>query len=126
MRLHPKAALLPRQRAELRAAYRAGESIAQLARRFGVSFPTAKRWAHRDDSDDHSCAPHQHGRRVVTEEYRHAVLALRNENPRWGPRRIADELRPVFPTANCATVWRILSAAGQSQRPEKKTHPPPD
>lgn len=126
MRYHKNAALTARQRAELRQAFRDGASVADLARRFDVSPPTARRWATSDDTTDRSSAPHQHGRRVVTDEYRDAVVTLRNANPTWGPRRLADELRGHFPSANCATVWRILNAVGLSKRPEKKTQAPTD
>jgi transposase len=121
MHYHKNAALSARQRANLQERYRAGETVASLARQFGVDPGTIKRWAERTDTADRSSAPHQHGRRIVTDAYREAVLSLRREHPAWGPRRLADELRDAFPTANTATIWRILHAAGLSQRAEKKT-----
>jgi len=98
-----------------------GISQAALARRFGVHRRTIQRWIGRQDTVDRSCAPKQHGRQIVTDAYRQAVVALRQSHPTYGPKRIAQELRQRFATANVATVWRILKAAGLSKRAPKKT-----
>jgi transposase len=120
MNHHKRAALTIRQREEVARLYREGVKIAVLARQFGVTERTARKWALAPDPTDRSSAPHQHGRVVVTDEYTQAVLVIRRENPHFGPRRIAEALRPTYPTANSATVWRILHKAGQSRtRPPK-------
>jgi transposase len=124
MHYHKNAALTARQRASIQQAYREGATVASLARQFGVDRGTIKRWAERTDTTDRSSAPRQHGRRVVTDTYKEAVLALRRDHPSWGPRRLADELKDCYPTANTATIWRILHQAGLSQRTEKKTQSP--
>jgi transposase len=122
MHYHAKAALTATQRAVVRALHQQGASQAELARRFGVHRRTIQRWISRTDMTDRSSAPKQHGRQIVTDAYRQAVLAERQEHPTHGPKRIALDLRQRFPSANVATVWRILKAAGLSQRAPKKTN----
>ena len=164
MPYHAKAALTMTQRAEVRRLFQSGVSQSELARRFHVDRRTIRRWAERTELADRSSAPHQHGGRVVTEEYRAAVLAYRQANPTHGPKRIAYEvtvqtwgkppalhqaflhhmaaswarrprsqekreqlpyeLHERFPTANTATIWRVLHAAGRSTRAPQKTAAP--
>src|SRR5262245_28021250 len=121
MHYHAKAALTATQRALVRRLHQDGASQTELARRFGVHRRTIQRWISRTDSADRSSAPKQHGRQIVTDAYREAVVALRQAHPTYGPKRIAHELRERFPSANVATVWRILNAAGLSRRAPKKT-----
>ena len=121
MHYHANAALTVTQRALVRDLAAQGVSQAALARRFGVHRRTIQRWIDRAELSDRSSAPKQHGRQVVTDDYRAAVLAARTAQPRHGPQRIADDLRARFPTANRTTVWRILRSTGLSRRPPKKT-----
>ena len=125
MQYHAKAALTVAQRQLVRQLAEQGTAHTELARRFGVHRRTIQRWAQRSEATDRSSAPHQHGHQVVTDAYRAAVLAERTTHPTHGPQRLADDLRSRFPTANRATVWRILHAAGLSRRPPKKTDAPP-
>ncbi len=125
MKYHAKAALTQTQRTRVRELAEQGVAKAALARQFGVSRTTIARWAARPDPADRSSAPHTHGRQVVTDDYRQTVTALRTTSPHYGPARIAQELRDRFPTANAATVWRILNDAGLSTRAQKKTDAPP-
>ncbi len=120
MRLHPNAALTVRQREDLQRLRREGWTIDRLAAHFHINRSTVLRWVHRPSVHDQSCAPKQHGGRVVTAAYRAAVIAYRNANPHHGPQRIAHELRAQFPTANNATIWRILHHAGLIGRSQKK------
>lgn len=120
MQYHAHAALTATQRITIQTLYRDGQGIRALARRFGVHPRTIARWVHRTDTHDHSSAPHHHGRQIVTTAYRAAVIAERRAHPTHGPQRIADALRGCFPTANRTTIWRILHAAGLSQRTSPK------
>jgi transposase len=124
MHYHAKAALTITQRAQVRELHQQGTSQAALARRFGVHRRTIQRWLGRTDLTDRSSAPKQHGRQSVTDAYRQAVLAERQQHPTHGPKRIALDLRQRFASANAVTVWRILKAAGLSQRAPKKTDSP--
>ncbi|MCS6940289.1 MAG: helix-turn-helix domain-containing protein [Roseiflexaceae bacterium] len=119
MNYHPKAALTSVQRARVQRLHRQGMRQSALARMFGVHRRTVQRWIGRTDTADRPGGPRTNRRRVVTDAYRAAVLAARQAHPRPGPKRIAHEVRARFPTANAATVWRILKAAGLTQRPEK-------
>ncbi|MGB9754433.1 hypothetical protein [Roseiflexus castenholzii] len=40
------------------------------------------------------------------------VIAARQAHPHHGPKRMAQDRQPRFPTTNAATVWRTLKAAG--------------
>lgn len=121
MQYHANAALTVTQRTEVRRLHQQGVTISALARQFCVARRTIQRWVNRDDVTDRSSAPRCHGRQIVTDAYREAVLAERTANPTHGPKRIAYDLRDRYPTANSATIWRILHAAGLSQRALKKT-----
>ena len=121
MHYHTKAALTVTQRRLVRELAQQGVAHAELARRFGVHRRTIGRWADRTEPTDRSSAPRRHGRRIVTDEYRAAVVAERTAHPSHGPKRIAHDLSLRFPSANVATVWRILKHAGLSTRPPKKT-----
>jgi transposase len=126
MRYHANAALTHTQRRLVREQVEQGVSHTELARRFGVHRRTIARWATRSEMQDRTTAPHQHGRTVVDDAYRAAVVQARAEHPNHGPKRIAHDLRHRFPTANVATVWRILKAAGLSRPAPKNTHSTPD
>lgn len=126
MHYHTHAALTVTQRMLIRQLRQEGATVSSLARRFGVSRPTIRRWAGRTEPHDRSSAPQQHGGQIATPCYRDAVLAYRAQHPTHGPKRIAYALRDRFPTANSATIWRILNAAGLSKRAPKKTHVAPD
>lgn len=121
MGLHANAALTVRQRQELQRLYREEHwTVAQLVAHFHVNPSTVRRWIRRDSPADRSAAPKYHGGQVVTAAYRAAVIAYRQANPHHGPQRIAHELRAQFPTANNATIWRILHAADLiGPRPKK-------
>jgi transposase len=121
MQYHANAALTLSQRKTIQHLHREGVSVTELARRFGVHRRTIERWIERSDLADRSSAPHTHGKRIVSDAYRQAVLDLRRAHPTYGPLRIAHELRERFVTANTATIWRILHAAGLSQRAPKKS-----
>jgi hypothetical protein len=120
MHYHPKAALTSVQRARVQQLHRAGMSQSASARQFGGHRRTIQRWIARPDTADRTGGPRTHGRRVVPDGYRDAGIAERQAHPRHGPTRSAQDLRPRFPIANTATVWRILHAAELTQRPPKK------
>ena len=121
MGVHPNAALTIRQRQELQRLRREnGWTITRLASYFHVNRSTVFRWVQRTSAEDRSAAPTTHGRRIVTAAYQEAVLAYRHAHPTHGPQRIMYVIRDQFPTANPATIWRILHAAGLSHATPKK------
>jgi transposase-like protein len=70
-------------------------SIAELCRQFGISRPTGYRWLHRAHSGqlltNHSRRPHASPRQTsaVVEQ---RVLALREQHPAWGGRKLHHRL----------------------------------
>jgi transposase len=95
-------------------------SQSALARQVGVHRRTIQRWIARPDTADRTGGLRTHGRRVVTDVYRDAVIAEWQAHPRHGPKRSAQDWRLRVPTANTATVWRILHAAGLTRCPPQK------
>ena len=122
-KLHKNAALTISQRKLVRRLYLEGASISSLARRFGVNRKTAERWAKRDSVQDRPSGP-QKPRRVVTPEYREAVLAHRRANPDHGAITIAFVLKEKFAFANRGTIQQILTQAKLSARQQKQSKPP--
>lgn len=121
--LHGNAALTLAQRKLVRQLYLEGHSISSLARRFGVNRKSAERWAKRDNPTDRQSGP-KTPRRVVTAEYRQAVIAHRQANPDHGAITIAHHLKSRFAFANRGTVQQILTQEGLSKRATKRNRPP--
>jgi len=123
MHLHAQAALTIRQRQEVKMLHEQKKvSIRQLAERFGVNPSTIQRWIRRECPLDKSSAPLHHGR-VVTPEYREAVVGYRKEHPNHGPIRIGQVLADEFPFADRGTVLRILQEEGLTRPPKKQRKP---
>src|SRR3712207_4362302 len=117
LQIHPNARTTPAVRAEIA---RSGEPTGVLARRYGVSTETIRKWRKRgpDDCLDHSARPHRLPWKA-TEEERAVVCALRRATG-----FALDDLTFVvghfLPHLSRDSVWRILRAEGLSRRP-----PPP-
>jgi transposase len=123
MKLHAKAALTIKQRADVYKCHQAGESIRQLAARFQVNPSTIWRWVRRDSPLDKTSAPCRHPT-TITPEYRQAVIAYRKKYPHRGPIRIAQELAGEFPFAHRGTVLAILQQEGLTHPLRKEKAPP--
>src|SRR5689334_6914221 len=76
-----------------------GANVAELCRRFGVSRKTGYKWLARvkagQGTADRPCRPHRSPRRTVAtrEEAPPGVVAVRQEHPCWGGRKIVAVLR---------------------------------
>ena len=96
-----------------------GETVSDVAARWGVDRSTLHRWLSRyeaggleglgDRSHRPASCPHQ-----MTGEVEAAVLEARRAHPSWGPRRICFELarRGVEPPPSESGVYRALRRAG--------------
>lgn len=123
MKLHANATLTVKQRREVKRLHEEEKvSIRQLAARYRVSTTTIGRWLKRERPYDRSGTPRP-GQRVVTPEYRAAVLKYRQAYPHHGPIRIAGALQAQFPIAHRGTVQQILQTAKLSQRQTAKPEP---
>lgn len=119
MKLHANASLTIKQRRELKMLYESGHSVKALVARFGIHETTVRRWINRESPEDRSSTPHRR-QRVVTDEYRAAVIAYRKEHPEQGPIRIAQALAPLYPQANRGNILLILQQAGLTRPHQKK------
>ena len=81
------------QRIELTTlAHKAEANISGLARRFGVSRKTAYKWLKRDSTQEQSRRPHNSPKQTANQTEQQ-VLAVRDEHPAWGGRKIARILQ---------------------------------
>jgi transposase len=111
MKIHSNAALTVKQRERLHQLYATGKySKTDLAHRFGATRKTIDKWLARTDANDRSSAPKE-AHRSISEAYRAAVVAYRNDHRHHGAKRIVAELRNDFGVhGSVSTVYRILCA----------------
>lgn len=99
-------------------------TMTELARRYGISRKTAYKWIDRYEADPagglgtRSRVPHQHGR-ATPPAVRAAVLALRQQQPTWGPKK----LRAVLQRRDAQTVWPAASTMGDWLRQSGLSQP---
>ena len=113
--LHPLARTTPRIRAELRAADQA-LSDAELARRYGLTPPTVRKWRQRDSTADRSHRPQTlHCTLTSAQE----AVAMEIRRTLWLP---LDDLLVVVreflnPTVSRSGLMRCLTRHGLNRRP---------
>src|ERR687883_1497060 len=114
LKIHPNARPPPAVRAEIA---RSDEPTGVLARRFGVSTETIRKWRRRGPEDclDHSARPHRLPWKA-TEEERAVVCALRRAT-NFALDDLTFVVTHFLPHLNRDSVWRILRAEGLSRRP---------
>src|SRR4028118_2415502 len=114
LQIHPNARTTPAVRAEIA---RSDEPTGVLARRYGVSTETVRKWRKRGPQDclDHSARPHKLPWRA-TEEERAVVCALRRAT-NFALDDLTFVVAHFLPHLNRDSVWRILRAEGISGRP---------
>ena len=102
LHIHPNARTTPATRAEIA---RSVEPSGTVAKRYGISAETVRKWRKRGASDclDRSARPHQLPWKASGEE-RAIVCALRRATN--------------FPLDDLTFVWRILQAEGLNRRPK--------
>ncbi|MGB3586440.1 MAG: helix-turn-helix domain-containing protein [Tunicatimonas sp.] len=112
MKIHKNAQLTVKQRQLIQQLYHDGQAKkSELARRFNVNRKTIDRWVRRDSPYDRTSGP-KRAIRIITTEYRQAIISHRQEHPTDGPITIAFHLKEEFPVANRGTVQRVLQQEG--------------
>lgn len=100
-----------------------GFSVAELARRYGVSRKTAYKWIGRFAQEqwagleERSRAPHRQAG-AVSEELEAQVLGLKQQWPLWGAPKLHHKLKELVGEGRCpseSTVSNILRRHGLSQ-----------
>ena len=121
LQIHPNARTTPAVRAEIA---RSSEASGVLARRFGVSAETVRKWRKRGPGDclDHSARPHRLPWKA-TEEERAVVCALRRATG-FALDDLTFVVSHFLPHLNRDSVWRILRAEGLSRRPPPSSDRP--
>jgi hypothetical protein len=120
--MHKNSSLTLAQRKIVHDQVKVGVTKSELAKRFGVHPCTIARWASRDSFEDRPSGA-KRGARVVTAEYREAVIKHRALHPDHGPITIAFHLRDRFAFANRGTILTILQQEGLT-KPTAKDKPP--
>jgi transposase InsO family protein len=112
--IHPKARTTPAVRAEIA---RSAEPTGVLARRYGVSTETIRKWRKRGAADcqDHSSRPHKLPWKA-TEEERAIVCALRRATG-FPLDDLTFVVSHFLPHLNRDAVYRILKAEGLGRLP---------
>ena len=115
LHIHPNARTTPVTRAEIA---RSEEPSSVLARRYGVSTETVRKWRKRGAADclDRSARPH-HLPWKASEEERAVVCAVRRAT-NFALDDLAFVLRHFLPHLNRDSIWRILRAEGLNRRPK--------
>ena len=116
--IHPNARTTPAVRAEIA---RSTEPTGVLARRYGVSTETIRKWRKRGPADcrDRSSRPHQLPWKA-SEEERAVVCALRRATG-FPLDDLTFVVAHFLPHLDRDNVYRILKAAGLSRRPAAAT-----
>src|SRR5512132_3855277 len=112
--IYPNARTTPAVRAEIA---RSSQPTGTLARRFGVSTETLRKWRRRgpEDCRDHSARPHRLPWKA-SEEERAVVCALRRATG-FPLDDLTFVVRHFLPHLDRDNVYRILRAEGLSRRP---------
>lgn len=115
--IHPQARTTPSVRAEIA---RSTEATGVLARRFGISDETVRKWRKRgvEGCMDRSSKPRLLAWKATGEE--RAIVCHLRRVTEFGLDDLTFVLRHFLPHLNRDSVWRILKDAGLNRRPVKE------
>lgn len=105
-------------------------SIAELARRHGISRKTAHKWIGRYAADpggglaDRSRVPHHHPN-ALSEEVEQMILTWKARRPGWGAPKIHSKLRDRPDCPAESTVSNVLRRHGLSRRQRRRARTTP-
>lgn len=121
LHIHPNARTTPAVRAEIA---RSREPSGTLAKRYGVSAETVRKWRKRGPEDclDRSARPHRLPWKATDEE-RAVVCALRRAT-NFALDDLTFVVRHFLPRLNRDSIWRILKAEGLNRRPAPSSGKP--
>ena len=121
LQIHPNARTTPVTRAEIA---RSQEPTGLLARRYGVSSETIRKWRQRGPQDcrDRSARPHTLPWKA-TEEERAVVCALRRAS-NFPLDDLTFVVTHFLPHLKRDSIWRILKADGLNRRARPAAEPP--
>jgi transposase InsO family protein len=100
--------------------HEAGESIAELCRRYGISRETGHVWLRRFQQTgvaglyEHNRAPRRHANQTP-QDIERMVLEFRQAHMRWGPKKlkwVLDRDRPGWNWPAASTIGALLKRAG--------------
>jgi transposase InsO family protein len=116
--IHPNARTTPAVRAEIA---RSAEPTGELARRYGVSTETVRKWRQRGSAEcrDRSSRPHRLPWKASEEE--RAVVCVLRRATGFPLDELTFVVRHFLPHLSRDNVYRILRAAGLSRRPASAT-----
>ena len=121
LQIHPNARTTPATRAEIA---RSAEPSGTVAKRYGISAETVRKWRKRGAADclDHSARPHQLPWKA-SEEERAIVCALRRAT-NFPLDDLTFVVSHFLPHLNRDSIWRILKAEGLSRRSKPSSDRP--
>jgi len=116
------------QRRQLFETWEKTGNVSKACQKARVSRQTFYNWKARFEKEGYEGLkePRSHARKEpgrIGTEVEEKIIKMRRENPKWGKRRIADELAKAnswVPLASAATVKRVLKDAGLWPEPEEK------
>jgi transposase InsO family protein len=122
------------RRQQFLAEYASGQwTMRDLCRAYGISRPTAYELLRRHEAEgeagigDRSRAPRRHPNQTPA-EVEQAVLQLRRQHPRWGPRTLQARLKKVQPQVvwpAASTIGAMLDREGLTLHRRKRRRTPP-
>ena len=121
LHIHPNARTTPAVRAEIA---RSREPSGALAKRYGISAETVRKWRKRGPEDclDRSARPHRLPWKATDEE-RAVVCALRRAT-NFALDDLTFVVRHFLPRLNRDSIWRTLKAEGLNRRPPPSSGKP--
>jgi transposase len=121
LQIHPNARTTPATRAEIA---RSTEPSGSVAKRYGISAETVRKWRKRGAANclDHSARPHRLPWKASQEE-RAIVCALRRTT-NFPLDDLTFVVSHFLPHLNRDSVWCILKAEGLSRRPKSSSNQP--
>ncbi len=105
---------LEQRRAFIEEWQREQDGLAELCRKYGISRPTGYKWVQRFEAqgvaglEELSRAPHN-SPQAISGELADQVIALRQQHPRWGPRKLRVYLEKHHPSSR----WPANSSIGE-------------